>query len=84
MSVYWCAWDAGEGKDNSNYPSLFIPHMPTFDIPTGPTITERSSAYNVPREEVCHTMTLKMGMLRMHIVISTYIGILSIAVTTLQ
>ena len=25
--------------------------MPTFEIPTGPAVTERSLAYNVPREE---------------------------------
>ena len=39
--------------------------MPTFDIPTGPAISERSSAYNVPREEARRakrrTMTPKIG-----------------------
>ncbi len=29
--------------------------MPTFEIPTGPAITQTNLAYHGPREEVCHT-----------------------------
>jgi hypothetical protein len=34
---------------------LFLdPHMPTFEIPTGPSITERGTTYLVSQAKMCH------------------------------
>jgi hypothetical protein len=42
--------EGGGDKQTNSFPH---PNMPTFDIPTGPAITQGSLTYNVAREEAC-------------------------------
>ena len=43
-----------EGGGTNKQRTFPSPSMPTFDIPTGPAISQGNLAYNVPREEARH------------------------------
>src|SRR6266702_3491464 len=50
--LVWSVWEEGQGGTNKT--SSQYPHMPTFEIPTGPSITEWGHTSLVSETPVCH------------------------------
>jgi len=54
--VYWFGVCGRKGREGQTIPSSQTPHhMPSFDIPLGPPITERGCTYLVSEVKVCHS-----------------------------
>ena len=68
VCVLACMRGRGRGGQIQILPLSCAPHMPTFNIPTIPTISQISLAYNAPKEEArrtkrCNTMPRRGTMM---------------------